>query len=147
MRQGSSSASASAVTDSNGHYLSPLLNPGSYYVVAGGGTFTTVVYPDGTCSSPYSCTPSGGSLVPVTLDGATTGIDLQLKPAQSRLTGTIRDRAGTPLSNLMVTMRDSNGYYISAYNGPAWTDTNGHYDFGIIPAGTYYPLRRGRALS
>jgi ELWxxDGT repeat protein len=139
IRQGSTSSSASVYTDGNGAYLSPLLNPGSYYVVTDNYRgFKTTVYPDGTCSSSTNCTPTGGSAVSVTIDGATTGIDLQLTPTQGRIIGTIRDSNGNPFSGLTVEMRDGSGYYISAYGGPGLTDASGHYEFFNIPDGTYY---------
>jgi ELWxxDGT repeat protein len=137
LRQGGQFSSASSVTDASGHYLSPLLNPGSYYVVTGGYRgFNVTVYPNGSCYATYNCTPTGGTLVPVAIDGATTGIDVQLTASASRLVGTIRARDGAPLSGINVQIRNSNGYYISVDGGP--TDANGHYELNNVLPGTYY---------
>ncbi|HEX3583744.1 MAG TPA: carboxypeptidase regulatory-like domain-containing protein, partial [Thermoanaerobaculia bacterium] len=136
--QGSSDATISVQTDNNGAYVSPPLNPGSYYVLTSGSGFDTRVYPNGTCSSVFSCTPAGGSPVNVAIDGATTGIDFQIAPAKGRIVGTIRDSNGNLFLGVTVQIRDAAGYYISAYGGPAQTDAAGHYEFVDLPDGTYY---------
>lgn len=133
--QGSTSPSIWVTTDVNGSYLSPLLNPGSYYVVTGGVRgFDTIVYPNGTCSNAFNCSPAGGTLVALSVDGAATGIDIQLTFPQSRLTGTIRDLNGAPFAGITVQLLDIHASSVGAVT----TGINGQYEFSSTPAGTYY---------
>jgi len=142
LRQGQTSPSASAITDSGGQYTSPLLVPGPYYVLAGSGSgFALTVYPSGACAGTSGCTPTGNATtVSVPNDGTTTGIDIQLGvvSGQSRIAGTIRDRNGKPFAGITVMLLDTHGLYISAYGGPSTTGTDGRYIFYGLPAGTYY---------
>jgi ELWxxDGT repeat protein len=137
-RDGSSQNGVTVTTDVNGHYLSPLLNPGSYYIVTGEGRgFTRVVYPNVPCPS-SNCTVTNGTPVPVAIDGATTGIDFDLTITAARLTGTLRDRTGAPFSGIAVSLLDSNGHAVNTNPFAPTTDANGRYELYSIPAGTYY---------
>ena len=110
------------------HHLSPLLNPGSYYVVTGEGRgFTRVVYPNVLCPN-SSCTVTSGTPVPVAIDGGTTGIDFDLVITSARLTGILRDRNGALFSGISVSLLDSNGHSVNTNPYAPTTDANGRYE-------------------
>lgn len=134
-RTGSTLVSATVTSDGSGAYISPLLAPGSYYVVARGRNgYHTMAYPDVVCNS-YPCELSSASAVSVTIDSATRNIDFSLTHDDARLYGTISDAAGTPLQNLSVYVRDTNGFSITA---PGTTDASGHFSFFGLTSGTVY---------
>ena len=138
-RVGSSYSTASAYTDANGAYLSPLLNPGSYYVNVGAGNgYNGHVYPNIACSPNSACNVTSGTPVAVAVDGATTGIDMAVTQPAGRITGTLRDRHGNPLSGVTIELFDSAGHYVSAYGPPSTTSASGRYLLVGMPAGTYY---------
>ncbi|HEV7923227.1 MAG TPA: carboxypeptidase regulatory-like domain-containing protein [Thermoanaerobaculia bacterium] len=136
IRVGSSSAAVSVATDANGRYVSPLLVPGSYYVEASGFGFNTFVYPATQCTA-YPCDRSGATPVAVEIDGAAAGIDISLTVNKARLTGILRDRAGTPLTLMNLALYDANGFYVSSYP-TATSNADGRFTFAGWPAGTYY---------
>ena len=77
-----------------------------------------------------------GKNVNVTDGTTTSGIDAQLGKA-AHITGTVSDLAGQPLPNVFVNIYARNGSWWEWINGVSTTSTNGQYDVGGLPAGTY----------
>ena len=137
-RPGFSYAIANASTDSASKYRFSGITPGTYYLKVGGGylSYSNTLYPNVMC--PSNCDVTTGTPLTVSIDDVLTTINVTMTQTTARLTGIVRDSAGAPLSGVTVLLRDLNGYYISAYSGPATTDATGRYVLFGMPGGTYY---------
>lgn len=133
------SPGATAKTDANGHYQSPLLNPGNYYVATLGQGFPLVYHPSQVCpnSSTTPCTPT--TAVTVSPNANASGINFSIAPVQGRITGLVRDSTGAPFTKVEVVLVDEQ---TGAYRAQVLTDASGRY-YGAIPAGRYYVLALG----
>jgi hypothetical protein len=127
---------ATALTNANGAYTLGGLTSGSYYVVLTKrfGNLVDELYDDVKCPR-LSCDTSAGTVVVVTDDVVTPGIDATLDPG-SRITGHFLHPDGSPVP--AYTALD---VYTAAgvRAGYALTDESGFYETAAgFPAGDYY---------
>jgi len=141
-RVGQGSPATFTTADSAGNYTSPTLLPGSYYVTATHTGFTGIVHPNALCGSNGICTYDAGTPVAVTIGAQTAGIDFDLTPKQGRIIGIIRDRNGTPLHTVAVSLRGGSGQSLNLL-GSRTTDQNGLFAWHDVPPGTYYVVSEG----
>jgi hypothetical protein len=135
---GGSVAGGTATTNASGVYTATVA-PGSYKVLTTNGatqgvvdqlhnTPTSVPCPGGTCSI-------GTNGVLVTADGVTAAtVNFTLPPTTAVITGTVRNAANTPLSNISVVLMTSSGATVTG--GTTTTNASGVYTFNVA-AGTY----------
>ena len=128
-----------AQTDVNGRYTITGLNPGPYKIQVNGPYLSRV--PNGyyTATGAYHWTTQTASASPVTISQHTTPL-LDIKPPTGYfITGKITDTAGSPLSDVYV--QAVGGAGTAAENPETWTDVNGDYSIGPVPAGNTYQIK------
>lgn len=129
--EGSYYSYSSAQTAADGTYAFQNLSPGTYFLLTRDSRYTDELYDGFPCEQ--NCTVSDGTPVVVASGGITPGIDFALQLGGS-VAGTVTSAAtGEPLSNIEVTVWNSNVAVASAYTG-----SNGTYSVPGLPAGTYY---------
>jgi protocatechuate 3,4-dioxygenase beta subunit len=128
----------SATTDDAGRYEFDDLNPGTYGVAAGGssGAF------DGDNTS-YGRSVRGG--LRIEKDRVLEGIDLKLS-APGRITGTVRDSNGAPVSGATVYVRDAQGELLSRHSA-CTSDASGKFVYKGVSPGGYTLSARTRSLA
>ena len=121
------------VTGADGTYSFAGLSDGTYFILAASDGQVAELYDDVVCPSYSYCYPEDFG-TPVTVSGGvTSGIDLALNPAGA-IEGTITDAStGDPL-NTFVDLYSSTGIDLDS----AYSDPDGTYSFGDLPAGKYY---------
>jgi len=126
---------AHAWNDGEGHWMTPPLPPGTWYVSARGEDFERVseVYDDQAC--PWeACDVTQGDPISVT-DADVTGIafDLRREERLYHLSGTILDSAEAPVGGA-VRLFNPLGQPMNEY----WTDEFGQFQSEPLANGTYY---------
>lgn len=116
----------SSTTNDSGQYSVVALQDGSYQVTAGATGYLTAYY-DGV--------PTAGLATGVAVadHAATTGIDFAL-PLPARVTGTVTDHHGDPVSGMSVQLLNASKQAIRF----GATDPSGKYTFDDLWAGTYH---------
>lgn len=126
--------SGSATTDSNGVYQSAGLAAGLHFVTTDSPGHLDELYDDLPCEP--SCDETDGVGVGVGSSEIVENIDFALERSGS-FSGTVtEDDGGAPIPNLRVVGYSSSGGYI----GQAFTQADGRYVFGGLPAGDYYAV-------
>jgi hypothetical protein len=126
---------ASGRTDSVGNYITDAGLPSGVYFVKTSNSFGFLgeVYPNLPCAF-FSCAPTSGGGVSVTLPSTTGGIDFQLERGGS-VAGTVTATAGAvPLGEISVSIYDGSGSFVTS----ARTDALGQYRAVGLPGGTYH---------
>jgi hypothetical protein len=131
-------AAPSATTDELGRFEFPDLNPGTYAVAAGGssGAF------DGDNTS-YGRAVRGG--LRIEKDRVLEGIDLKLS-APGRISGTVRDASGAPVSSATIYVRDAQGELLSRHSA-CTSDASGKFVYKGVAPGSYTLGARTHALA
>jgi protocatechuate 3,4-dioxygenase beta subunit len=116
----------STVSAADGTYTLSGMIPGDYRIVASAAGYATAYYDN---------TPNyfDATLVAVALGTDTPGIDIALA-AEASISGTVTDEYGTPIANAYVY---ANSDVCCLPGGYAYTDANGQYTIGGLPAGAY----------
>lgn len=129
-----------AVTDASGSYSIPFLEAGGYYVrTLDALPYVGQLYEGKPCSP--SCLVTSGTLVTVSLNHTTSGIDFGLSIAGS-IAGSVRQGvAGPPLADVQVTVFNASGMWA----GSSTTDASGTYAVSGLASGTWY-VRASRGL-
>jgi len=122
-------------TDNTGYYSTGGLRAGTYFAVAGGGSwddYAGELYDDIPCDD--GCDPTTGT--PITVVDATTteNVDFVLEPYGS-ISGRVTDIAGgPPQDQIVVLVYDANGYQVDS----TYTDGFGYYLIRYIRSGPYF---------
>jgi hypothetical protein len=119
-------------TDAAGNYTADNLTEGTYFATTNSyGEYIDELYDNIVCE-PF-CDPTNGTPIAVTAGEITPGIDFALDKGGT-VSGTIIDEASSaPLSNVSVSIFDSNGDFFSY----GYTDDNGNYTAAGLPTGSY----------
>jgi len=124
-------------TDAQGQYVSPLLPPASYFVLAdppAGSGLVGRLYNNLPCLS-GSCTITAGTAVTVAASTATPNINFTLQ-AGGTITGTVTNASATPVPDASVFFYTSAGALI----GSTSTDAQGLYTSPGLSTGSYKVL-------
>lgn len=128
-----------AMSAADGSYFLGGLGAGDYLVFAESPEITDELYDDVACPGGFTgfgagCDAAEGSVVAVTLDSTTAGIDFDLARLGA-LEGTVTETAtGQPIGTAFVQLFSDRGFGLDS----TFTDASGVYRFAGLVAGTYY---------
>jgi alpha-tubulin suppressor-like RCC1 family protein len=136
-----------STTDSQGHYTSSDVPPGTYFAkVESAPGRQRRLFDNISC--PFdSCSVTSGTPIAVVPNSTTAGIDFVLERGAT-ITGTVTEHQqsvgptpGAPLAGITVGVTDVNGTWLIGTS----TDASGRFTTRALPAGTYY-MRTWNAL-
>jgi hypothetical protein len=122
----------SLYTGADGVYVFSELPPGKYYVRASDSGYQAELYDDIPC--PSGCTVTTGTQVAISGGTIASGTDFALDRLGA-IAGTLTEEGtGDPIAGQRVTVYDGSGNY----EGQAYTQSGGTYQFSSLQAGSYF---------